>query len=145
MTDKIIIRNLGLTREKILEILHEENKRRLSSEYINECTKVAHIPNEWLNVTEKLQTKLLEDFGYKAPLFNSLAKNIIRRAPIIFPDDNEIKESTVQFRENLVCKCKYKIGDTIPNLDVYNLDKELIKIYDLIGTNKTLILCGSYT
>ena len=145
MTDLNIIEKLGLTYDKILEILYEENKRRLSFEYINECTKVAHIPNEWINVTEKLQTKLLEDFGYKNPLLNSLVKNIIRRAPVIFKNDKKIISSTVQFRENLVCKCKYKLGDTIPNLEIHNLDRELVKIYDVIGTKKTLIMCGSYT
>ena len=71
-----IIKSLGLDRNIILKTLKEENRRRLSNEYIQLCSEVASIPNEWLKVTDNLQTRLLEDFGFKDTFINNIAKNI---------------------------------------------------------------------
>ena len=136
---------LNLDREKVLNILHREEEIRFSKKYIQECNAVADIPNGWLDVTAKMQKKLVEEFGFIDPIENTLAVNIIRRAYDIYPD-KQIKNSVVQFRENIANKGNYKEGDEFMNLTLHNIDGKSIYLYDILDSKKyNVILAGSHT
>ena len=104
-----ILKFLNLDRNKVLLILKREEQIRFSDSYINKCSQVANIPNAWLDVTDNMQKELVKEFGFVDELSNTLAVNVIRKAKDIFPNDQEIKNSVVHFRENISQKGTYKI------------------------------------
>ena len=141
-----VLNFLKLDRTKILAILKREEEVRFSQEYITKCSKVSHIPNAWLDVTNNMQKELVKDFGYTDELTNTLAVNVIRKAQDIYPNDEEIKNSVVQFRENIASKGRYKVGDSLKNISLHNLDNKEIDLFQLLDLNKTnIMLVGSHT
>ena len=141
-----VLNFLKLDRTKILAILKREEEIRFSQEYITKCSEVSHIPNAWLEVTNNMQKELVKEFGYIDELSNTLAVNVIRRALHIYPDDEEIKNSAVQFRENIASKGKYKLGDTLKNISLHNLDSFKVDLFQLFDLNKpNIMLVGSHT
>ena len=152
-----ILKCLKLDRSKILSILKREEEIRFSQEYLSKCSEVAHIPNAWLDVTNNMQKELVKEFGYIDELTNTLAVNVIRKAQDIYPNDEEIKNSVVQFRENIASKGRYKVGDSLPqaclgkpslwkNISLHNLDNKEIDLFQLLDLNKTnIMLVGSHT
>ena len=141
-----VLKFLKLDRTKILAILKREEEIRFSKEYITKCSDVSHIPNAWLEVTNNMQKELVKEFGYTDEISNTLAVNVIRRALHIYPDDEEIKNSVVQFRENIACKGKYKEGDTLKNISLHNLDSSKIDLFQIFDFNKpNIMLVGSHT
>ncbi len=78
--------------EKMLEkLIKEEAMIRMSKEYQDECTAVKDIPNEWLNVTEKMQQKVAKNNEFDDDKYKSchITCNMMRRARahILFPDN----------------------------------------------------------
>ena len=141
-----VLNFLKIDRSKILAILKREEEIRFSQEYITKCSEVSHIPNAWLEVTNNMQKELVKEFGYTDELSNTLAVNVIRKALNIYPDDEEIKNSVVQFRENIASKGKYKVGDNLKNISLHNLDNKEIDLFQLLDLNKTnIMLVGSHT
>ena len=141
-----ILKFLKLDRNKILTILKREEEIRFSQAYLSKCSEVSHIPNEWLDVTNNMQKDLLKEFGYDDELSNTLAVNVIRKAQDIYPDDEEIKNSVVHFRENIANKGKYKISDSLKNISLHDLDNKEIDLFKLLDFNKTnIMLVGSHT
>ena len=141
-----VLNFLKIDRSKILAILKREEEIRFSQEYITKCSEVSHIPNAWLEVTNNMQKELVKEFGYTDELSNTLAVNVIRKALHIYPDDKEIKNSVVQFRENIASKGKYKVGDNLKNISLHNLDNKEIDLFQLLDLNKTnIMLVGSHT
>ncbi len=141
-----ILKFLKLDRNKILTILKREEDIRFSQEYLYKCSEVSHIPNAWLDVTDNMQKDLLKEFGYRDELTNTLAVNVIRKALYIYPDDEDIKNSVVHFRENIANKGKYKTGDSLKNISLHDLDNKEIDLFKLLDFNKTnIMLVGSHT
>ncbi len=141
-----VLNFLKIDRSKILAILKREEEIRFSQEYISKCSEVSHIPNGWLEVTNNMQKELVKEFGYIDELSNTLAVNVIRKALNIYPDDEEIKNSVVHFRENIASKGKYKIGNTLKNISLHNLDSSKVDLFQLLDLNKpNIMLVGSHT
>ena len=141
-----VLNFLKIDRSKILAILKREEEIRFSQEYISKCSEVSHIPNGWLEVTNNMQKELVKEFGYTDEISNTLAVNVIRKALHIYPDDEEIKNSAVQFRENIASKGKYKLGDTLKNISLHNLDSSKVDLFQLLDLNKpNIMLVGSHT
>lgn len=130
-----------------------EEKERMSRSYIEECSKVKNEVNGWLRITGEMQKKIAAKFGYTNPLYNELAVNMMRKSCELYPNDNKFKLALVSFRENISGKCKYKIGDILPNPTIWsfqqNIKKE--KLYDIISNNNsdsnkhTVIIASSAT
>jgi hypothetical protein len=143
-----IMNILNLDRTKILSILKREEEIRFSDEYIHKCNKVADTPNAWLDVTAEMQKDLVAEFGYIDTISNTLAIHIIRIAYTIYPDE-EIKNSVVQFRENIACIGKFIEGDTIINPMLYDINGKSIELNNILNSEpleKTnIIFSGSHT
>ena len=102
--------------------------------------------NAWLEVTNNMQKELVKEFGYTDELSNTLAVNVIRKALNIYPNDEEIKNSVVQFRENIAKIGTYKVGDNLKNISLHNLDSSKVYLFQLLDLNKpNIMLVGSHT
>ena len=116
--------NFNIPKEKLLEMLEEEEKQRFSVEYQEKCNEVKNEVNGWLRITGELQEKIARDFGYKDQINNLLAVDLMRRASQIYKDDNRFQTTSVYVRENKAKDCKYRIGDTIPNIEIFDLENK---------------------
>lgn len=135
--------NFNIAKEKLLEMLEEEEKQRFSIEYQEKCNEVKNEVNGWLRITGELQEKIARDFGYKDQINNLLAVDLMRRASQIYKDDNRFQTTSVYVRENKAKDCKYRIGDTIPNIEIFDLENKKNNLYSLLDNSKYNIMITS--
>lgn len=146
MSNIDILDLLDLDRHKILSILKREEEIRFSDEYIQKCDEVSNIPNAWLDVTAEMQKNLVAEFGYSDIISNTLATHVIRTAYNIYPNDNEIKNSVVHFRENKAHEGTFRENDQIINCNLYDINQNIIELNNILDDNKpNIILAGSHT
>ncbi len=123
-------------------------KQRKSPEYIAECTAVKHIPNAWIEVTEKLQKTIMDeicdDFDFSEEE-KMLALNIFRRAHTLYPT-NRILQNAIHVKHNLANKGKFVEGDIVPNTPIHTIDGKVIDLYSTLSSTQTnLLLMGSHS
>ena len=131
------------TKEQLILMLLEEEKIRFSQEYISECNDVALEPNGWLRVSAEKQYKVARQFGFISEIEADIAVNHMRRARYLYPEEKLFQTIPVYVRNNLAEQCKYKVGDTIPNLMIHQLNTQLVNLYDTFDSNKINILIAS--
>ena len=123
-------------------MLQKEEEMRMSKEYCDKCTLVKDEANGWLRITGELQQKIAYDFGYKDELKNMLVVNMIRRASILYPNDERFQKTQVYVRNNKAKDC-FKIDQKILNLNIYDLKKKEIPLYDLLKSDKSNVIIAS--
>lgn len=136
------------TKETLLKLIKEEERRRFSKEYQDDCTAVKDVPNGWLEVTQQMQEKLVRDFGFDDDISCDIACNRLRRAPYIYPNDEEFKTIPVYVRENKANKGKLNVGDELPNVQVCDMDGNTFMLHDIVGTDEkkvNLLIASSAT
>jgi hypothetical protein len=121
-----------------------ENQRRYSKEYYDECTAVQHIPNGWLNVTEKLQEDIVREFGFNTQFEISIALNTLRRAHLIWPN-NETFQQSIYVKNNKAALGTLKVGDVSPNVALTNKNLEPLKLNTLLQHKYSIVFAGSHT
>lgn len=117
----------------------------MSKDYIDKCSVVDGEVNGWLRITAEVQEKVCFKFGYKDELRNILAVNYLRRAQYIYPDDPRFKETQVYVRNNdaySLEKC-LNLGDILPNIDIFNINKKPTTIYDVMDKERYNLIIGS--
>ena len=135
-----------IPKNDLLKMLKKEEELRFSKEYIDECTRVKDIPNEWLNVTSRLQEKVVELFGYKSDLQKIIALQSLRSAQYLYPNDINFQKTSVYVRNNLAKKGSLKIDDKIPNINIYDINKKIFNIDSIIKPNVyNIIFASSHT
>lgn len=123
--------------EKMLEdMIIEEEKRRMSEEYRNECTSVKNIINGWLAVTEKMQKDIVKSFGFQTEMECDIACNMMRRAHILYPENEIFRTVPLQVRNNKAKKGDLVLGSNVPNFPIFTLDKKICSIESLIDNDK---------
>lgn len=133
--------------EKCLEqMIIREEEIRMSKEYQDECSKVKDVVNGWLDVTAKMQSELVKEFGFTDEVSSDIAVNMLRRARYLYPDNNIFKTVPVYVRENKANEGKLKENDECPNIQLFTNCKQQIKLHDLLE-NDTLnvIFASSHT
>jgi hypothetical protein len=111
---------IDLISEQDLEKLaREENSLRLSDWYIEECNKVKHVVNGWMDVTNHLQEKLVSKY-YKENI--DAIVYLLREAHNFYPDNFFFKER-IQVKFNKARLGELKIGDKIPDFMYYKIKK----------------------
>jgi hypothetical protein len=73
---------LPTTKEEMLKLLNEEERRRFSPEIQQQYYKVGSDPKfgkDWMDVTDQMQHDLVREFGY-----SDEAVQLLRRAPQLF-------------------------------------------------------------
>lgn len=120
-----------------------EEQYRSSEDYQKQCSLVAHIPNEWLNVTAEMQKNVVRQFGFKTEFEINIAVNTLRRAHIIWPD-NEIFNKRIYVVNNKANVGSLKEGDVAPNIMLYQ-DKKPVYLHDLLKHKHSIVFAGSHT
>ncbi|CAG8642223.1 18550_t:CDS:2 [Dentiscutata erythropus] len=90
---------LPTTKEELLALLREEERRRMSPELQELYRKVGNDPTcgrDWMDVTDQMQYELVREFGY-----SDEAVQLMRRAPQLYPDDPEFRDTQVYVRNNI--------------------------------------------
>ena len=62
--------NFNIPKEKLLQMLEEEEKQRFSDEYQQKCNEVKNEVNGWLRITGELQENVAKQFGYQDQISN---------------------------------------------------------------------------
>jgi len=143
--------NIIYPNEKMLELMIiEEEKRRMSKEYADECTSVKDVPDGWLAVTDNMQKSVVKSFGFVNEMSCDIACNMMRRANIIYPDNKIFKEVPLYVRNNKANQGNLNVNDPMPDFLVYDIEQEnkTHKLSDLVSSeNKkmTVIFFGSHT
>ncbi|CAG8462650.1 13377_t:CDS:2 [Dentiscutata heterogama] len=121
MTERIIAHahsvtvtlKLPTTKEKLLALLREEERRRMSPELQELYRKVGNDPTcgkDWMDVTDQMQYELVREFGY-----SDEAVQLMRRAPQLYPDDPEFSNTQVYVRNNVANIGNLKEGMQAPD------------------------------
>ena len=132
--------------EELLEkMIEEEERQRLSIEYQNKCTMVKNIPNGWLKVTEELQRDIVRKYGFTDKISADVTCNMMRRAHILYPKNEKFKTIPLYVRNNKANKGQFKTSDTVPNIDLADLNGKMHKLHDLLGEKPSVILALSGT
>jgi len=135
-----------IPKEELLLMLQEEEKQRFSIEYQEKCSLVKNEVNGWLGITAELQENIARQFGYIDEISNLLAVDVMRRASQIYKDDERFQNTSVYVRENKAKNCKYQIGDTIPNINIFNLQNKQLNLHNLFDETKyNIMICSSNT
>ncbi|CAG8623354.1 15844_t:CDS:2, partial [Cetraspora pellucida] len=147
------------TKEKLLELLREEERRRFSPEIQKKYYDVGTDPTcgkDWMDVTDQMQHELVREFGY-----SDEAVELLRRAPQLYPDDPEFRTTQVYVRNNIANIGNLIEGMPTPDCPLVPLDPSIfISIIDNSNINSPnlvhlrslckpgrplVILGGSYT
>lgn len=132
--------------EKLLEkMIEEEELIRTSNDYRDKCTQVKNIPNGWLDVTANVQKNIAKKFGFTDEISCNIACNMMRRAYLLYPDNENFKLIPTQVRCNKAKQCKYSIDDICPDIKLHDLQDNCHQLYKLFDDRPTLIIAGSQT
>ncbi|CAG8719959.1 5122_t:CDS:2 [Dentiscutata heterogama] len=144
-----IIPILPDTKEKLLALLHEEERRRFSPEMQKKYYDVGNDPTcgkDWMDVTDQMQLELVREFGY-----SDEAVQLLRRAPQLYPDDPEFRTTQVYVRNNIANIGNLTEGMPAPDcplvpLESSNDSSTLVSLRSLCKPGRPLVLLGgSYT
>jgi len=133
------------TETELEQLVIREEEIRMSKEYQEECTKVKDIPNGWLDVTRKMQEKLVSDFGFVGEPTHTIACNMLRRARYIFPENKIFTTVPVYVRQNKANDGTLNIGDDPPDIKLHNLDGSIVHLKDIIDDKINIFFSGSET
>ncbi|CAG8488047.1 1960_t:CDS:2 [Diversispora eburnea] len=125
---------LPTTKEKLLALLREEERRRLSPEIQKQYHKVGTDPTcgkDWMDVTDQMQHDLVREFGY-----SDEAVQILRRAPQLYPDDPKFRTTQLYVRNNIARLGDLTEGMSAPDCPLILLESSR----DKIGYNRTISL-----
>ena len=139
--------SLTIPTEKMLEkLIIEEEQIRMSKEYQDQCTLVKDIPNGWLDVTQKMQIDLIKKHGFVSEMNCDVACNMLRRARYLYPDNKIFTEVPVYVRNNKANAGKYKEGDHVPDVKLFNQCGQEVMLHHLFDDIKpTIVFGGSQT
>ena len=111
-------------------MLEYEEKTKHSPDFQKYYTEVKDEVNGWIRITEELQQKVAYHFGYHDVLSNMLVVERMRRANLIYPDDEAFLKVSVYRRENRAKLLEIKIGTDMNDI----FDKKDIQLFDIHKT-----------
>jgi len=98
---------------------------------------------DWMEVTEKLQKRVLTEFGVED---EELGLKALRCAWQLYPDDSDFKEIPLYIKYNRARKTSFCVGDDAPNTDVVCMNGSKDKLLNYIrGDVPLVIVAGSYS
>ncbi|CAG8527886.1 975_t:CDS:2 [Racocetra fulgida] len=123
------------TKEKLLALLREEERRRFSPEIQKKYYDVGSDPTsgkDWMDVTDQMQHELVREFGY-----SDEAVQMLRRAPQLYPDDPEFRTTQVYVRNNVANIGNLTEGMLAPDCPLVPLDSSIFT--SIIDHSKNLV------
>lgn len=132
------------TEEQLVVMILEENAARSSQEYIDACSKAAEKNRDWLEVTAKMQEKIVAKY-FSRKIDQLVVLHQFRSAQYLFPE-NPIFKTPVYVRENKANAGHYNEGDLIPNHALFDLDGKSKTMHELCqNEGTTIFISGSHT
>lgn len=159
--------------EKLKEMLKRENDLRLSTEV---QSKFADPSFDAISIAADVQERVVCEFGYCGTSeMTKLGLEIIRSAPLLYPEDQDLRNIPHYVKYNRSRRGEMEPGDSIPDAFLANLSSSPITLFECLDSvcsskknNKTedtnnagtvavammkqqktkdivLIACGSYT
>ena len=131
----------------ILEIAKLENEIRYSDSYVNQCDEVRNIPNGWLDVTHKMQTKLVEDYFVEHGLSLCavpIGLSMLRGLQVTHPNEPIVKE-LLYIKNNKANVGKYKAGDDIKDIQLWTESNQQIQLFSLLNEKPAIVFGASHT
>ena len=133
-------------REKLIQMLQDEEEIRMSQGYIDMCDAVKDEVNGWLRISEEVQQSVAKKHGYMSSIELDLAVNRMRRAQYIYPDEPLFKTIPVYVRNNVAREGDYKKGDIVPQIMIHDENKAPVDLYSLFSKDKiNLLMASSHT
>lgn len=137
-----------ITREELrtlaIDMLRRDDELRLSNEVQQRYAKYPEDCAYKTRVTENVQRQVAREFGFDKNMEEGL--EVMRCSLAIFPGDEEIINSAHYLRNNIHAACPLKVGQKIPNIELYDLASKPVSLYDLVKPSvPTVILAGSHT
>jgi hypothetical protein len=136
--------HIKIPNERMLEeMIIEEEKRRNSYDYRFRCTEVKDTVNGWLDVTDNMQKDVVISFGFYDKISQNIACNMMRRAHIIYPDNELFKTVPLQVRNNKAIMGSLKISDEMPDATIFDINLKSCSLSSLIVPDKPNIIIMS--
>ena len=133
-------------KDNLIKMLQAEEAIRMSQEYIDMCDTVKDEVNGWLRISGEIQHTVAKEFGYVTEIEQDLAVNRMRRAQYLYPDEPLFKTIPVYVRNNVARKGDFVKGDMVPNISIFNENKESVDIFELFSKDKmNLLMASSHT
>lgn len=138
-------------KETMKKMLMREEELRNSKQYHE--TISLHDDLEWIrDVTVKLQTQVLKEFGYHETGLSTMDGRMnLNNARAVYLNDPEMNSITVYQRRDRSREGDLKVGSAVPNVKLSTLSGEPVLLHDYIaklpnGENKLLVItAGSIT
>ena len=125
-------------------MVQEEEIIRNSPEYAKACTAVKDTVNGWLDVTADIQHQIVQKYGFTDEISCDIAINMLRTAHHLYPD-NPVMQNRIQARHNKARIGILNVGDTVPDVVLYNSDAQTVHLHDILTDRSCLIIGGSQT
>ena len=130
-----------LSKDQLLALVKEEEKRRTSQEFLEALEKEEHKGRtDGTEITVKMQEDVVKSFGYPPEIVE-----VLRSARYWYPGVQEFWDIPLQVRNNIMRECRFDIGDSVPNLELFSLDQGRTNLYAEDDEILTIILAGSFS
>ena len=137
---------IKIPNEKELEqMIYKEEEIRNSEDYRQKCTNVKDEVNGWLRVTKEMQQQLVKDFGFNTDIECDIACNYMRRAHILYPNNEIFRTVPLQVRNNKAKQGNLLINDQVKDMLLYDLNNNQINLHNILNNKQNIILLGSHT
>jgi hypothetical protein len=126
-------------------MLQRENELRLAAEtQALYAAAERSVDTDWMEVTEKLQLRLINEFGFTD---TERALNALRSARANFAsEDPSILDLAVYLKYNRARKGALQVGDVAPNVPMTFLDGSTKQLHDVVSVGRPAVLiAGSYS
>jgi len=138
--DRKVVRVPWLHKDILKQLLIRENELRLCKEIQQEYAEAERrTDTNWMIVTEKLQLKVLQEFGITNTDEGLYA---LRTAALAFPDDPEICNIQLYVKYNRTRKGTLIQGDLAPNVTLHKLDNSFINLLQCVRKGIPLVVIG---
>ena len=87
-----------------------------------------------------MQEDVVKSFGYPPEIVE-----VLRSARYWYPGVQEFWDIPLQVRNNIMRECRFDIGDSVPNLELFSLDQGRTNLYAEDDEILTIILAGSFS
>jgi len=142
--------------EKLKAMLKRENDLRLSPEI---QAKFSDPSFDAISIAANVQERVVCEFDYRGPDMIKLGLEIIRSAPLLYPEDPEVRNIPHYIKYNRSRRGELEYGDVIPNAQLSYLSGAPVTLFDCLDSlncknnehtlekerNTVVIACGSYT
>ena len=129
-----------LSKDQLLDLVKEEERWRLSQEFLEAVEQEEREGDtDGTKVIVEMQEDVIASHGYPPETVE-----VLRNARYWYPGVQEFWETPLQVRNNIMRECRLSVGDTAPNMELFNLQQERTKLYDEDDQVLTLVLVGSF-